>query len=833
MIKVNKLNKYFNMGKPNELHVINDTCIEFGQNGLVCILGESGSGKTTFLNTVGGLDTFESGNITIDHMTLTKYSPREIEKLRNTKFAHIFQDQYLLEDHTVAYNIRMAMNMYEISEEEREARIDYVLQAVEMKRYKKRLVSQLSGGQQQRIAIARALVKSPEVIFADEPTGNLDEANTMRIMSIIKKISQDCLVILVTHERRIAEFFADRIIHIQDGKIISDAVNKGKSSYQYNDDANLYLKEYEKENYQNGNININIYSKNEMEKGSPHDTEVGRNLDQQLDSNVCKAPEIKINLVYSDGKIYIQEADESKVILLNSSTEMQMVDDVKPVLEITQAEEFDYELSKLEHCRDARFSMKEAYRLARSNVSLLGKKQIFMILTLIITTVLLVIGLVDYMTAASINKRSFVTDDSHYLFINAKRNSSASNTQYYESFNQAYYDFLEKGITKDIYIDLNARLSFSFSSFGQIRRKSNTLPEASYVTLEHLKPEELVIGRMPEKRNEIVIDRWLAETFLENDILKNMMSVEDFVGLQVGSDFNGEDLIIVGVCDTDEPTIYLDKYVGISMASWADSIASLDQLRVEYPDQYEDLTLAADEVMVSENIFADMVGNNISTYTAKNGISYKVAGTYPDEFGVSYIINDAYYEDLLNSYICINRKFKVYGEEKDAVINYFAQDAGNYDYSYVLMMVNDSYQEQMADLQAIRAVKLDARFIGTIVLFLLSMFILYFTMKSNALKRIHELTVYRLLGITKQSIIGAFILEVIIITNYTVLPVVLILSSIIKFIAVIPSLQMYIVYPWVTVVALLAFLYTVNIAVGVIPVYNIVKLPPAQLTHKA
>ncbi|HWT73975.1 MAG TPA: ABC transporter ATP-binding protein/permease [Mobilitalea sp.] len=831
MIKVSKLNKYFNKGKPNEIHVINDTSIEFGKTGLVCILGESGSGKTTFINTLGGLDTFQSGNITIDDKTISKYSPKYMEQLRNSKFAFIFQEQYLLQDYAVAYNIRLALNSFDISEEEREARIDYVLQAVEMKKYKKRLVSQLSGGQKQRIAIARALVKSPEVIFADEPTGNLDEANTMRIMSIIKKISKDCLVILVTHERRIAEFFADRIIHIQDGKITLDIRHKGINTFQYSDDTNLYLKEYEKEAFHNGTININLYRDEAASEQSGGQSSENPEAAVQDTSTQAK-PEISVNLVYSNGKLYIQAMDDSKVVLLNSGTEMQMVDDVKPVLELEQLDDFDYSLEKVECRKEASLSMKELYKLAKSNIEMLGKKQIFMIVTFIITALLLVFAVADYMTAASVDKASFITDDSHYLFINAKRNSSASNTQYYNSFNDIYYKFLDKNIANDIYIDLNSKLYFNYNSFGQISRISNTLPEAAYVTLDHLKQENLILGWMPQQRDEIVVDQWLLQLFLKNDVLKNLMTMEDFIGLEVQSDVYGEALKIVGICDTQEPTIYIDKYVGISMASWADKVASLQQLQTKYPGQYDSVSLAAGEALINESEYADMLSKGEKVFTAKNGVQYKVAGTYTDDYGISYVIDDAYYKDLLNSYICTNRKFKIYGAEKEAAANYFSLDAGNYDSNYVLMMVNDTYKKQMGDFEAERAVKLNARFIGTVTIFIISLFMLYFTMKSNAMKRAQELMVYRLLGITKRSILSAFILEVIMITSYTVLPVVLILSSIIKFVAVIPSLQMYVIYPWMAVAALLVFLYAVNIVVGIIPVYNIVKLPPAQLAEK-
>ena len=205
MVKVTKLNKYFNKKKNNEIHVINDVSFEFPQTGLISIVGESGSGKTTLMNVLGGLDDFESGVITIDNTDITKYNSKKIDRIRNEKIGYIFQNYLLLPQRTVYENLEIVLNMYDLSNEEKIERMNYVLKAVGMFKYRKKNISQLSGGQQQRVAIARALIKSPSLILADEPTGNLDEKNTIQIMNIIKKISKNTLVILVSHERRIAE----------------------------------------------------------------------------------------------------------------------------------------------------------------------------------------------------------------------------------------------------------------------------------------------------------------------------------------------------------------------------------------------------------------------------------------------------------------------------------------------------------------------------------------------------------------------------------------------------------------------------------------------------
>ena len=233
MIKITNLNKYFYRHKDNEIHVINDSTIEFPETGLVTLLGESGSGKTTLLNVIGGLDDFEKGEIEIDGNVIKKYKSRKIDKIRNEKIGYIFQNFLLLKQKTVYENLQLVLNMYDLDNKSIDERITYVLKAVGMLKYKKKKVSELSGGQQQRVAIARALIKAPSLILADEPTGNLDEKNTIEIMNILKKISKTTLVILVSHEKRVAYSYSDLIIELKDGKIVGSKELENNSNYQF------------------------------------------------------------------------------------------------------------------------------------------------------------------------------------------------------------------------------------------------------------------------------------------------------------------------------------------------------------------------------------------------------------------------------------------------------------------------------------------------------------------------------------------------------------------------------------------------------------------------
>ena len=301
MIKITNLNKYFYRNRDNEIHVINDSTIEFPETGLVTLLGESGSGKTTLLNVIGGLDDFEKGEIEIDGNVIRKYQSKKIDKIRNEKIGYIFQNFLLLKQKTVYENLQLVLNMYDLDNKSIDERITYVLKSVGKLKYKKKKVSELSGGQQQWVAIARALIKAPSLILADDPTGNLDEKNTIEVMNILKKISKTTLVILVSHEKRVAYSYSDLIIELKDGKIVGSKELENNSNYQYEDDQNIYLKELNYESIDSENVNLSYYS----------------NTDKK----------INFKIVYHNNRIYIQ-SDEN-VVVLDDTSEIKLIDDVR------------------------------------------------------------------------------------------------------------------------------------------------------------------------------------------------------------------------------------------------------------------------------------------------------------------------------------------------------------------------------------------------------------------------------------------------------------------------------------------------------------------------
>lgn len=206
-----------------EQHALRQVSITFRSNEFTAVLGESGSGKTTMLNIIGGLDRYDSGDLVINGKSTKDFKSVDWDAYRNNSVGFIFQSYNLIPHINLVSNVEMSMTLSGVSKKERRRRAMEALDRVGLKEHARKRPNQLSGGQMQRVAIARALVNDPDVILADEPTGALDSATSVQIMDLIREIAKDKLVIMVTHNPKLAEQYATRVIEIKDGKIVSDS----------------------------------------------------------------------------------------------------------------------------------------------------------------------------------------------------------------------------------------------------------------------------------------------------------------------------------------------------------------------------------------------------------------------------------------------------------------------------------------------------------------------------------------------------------------------------------------------------------------------------------
>ena len=221
MLKLSKITKKYKMASSDQT-ALNGISITFRKNEFASILGPSGSGKTTLLNIIGGLDKYTSGDLTIDGISTKNYTDSDWDSYRNHKIGFVFQNYNLIPHQTVLQNVMLALTLSGVSKKECVTKSEKILKEVGLTDHIHKKPSQLSGGQMQRVAIARALVNDPDIILADEPTGALDTVTSIQIMEILKKISKNKLVIMVTHNPELAKEYSTRIINLKDGKIISD-----------------------------------------------------------------------------------------------------------------------------------------------------------------------------------------------------------------------------------------------------------------------------------------------------------------------------------------------------------------------------------------------------------------------------------------------------------------------------------------------------------------------------------------------------------------------------------------------------------------------------------
>ena len=222
MLQLKNITKVYETGA-EEVHALKGINLNFRKSEFVSILGQSGCGKTTLLNIIGGLDRYTEGDLIINGKSTKEYKDRDWDSYRNYSIGFVFQSYNLIPHQTVLSNVELALTISRFSKSERRKKAIKALESVGLKDQINKKPSQLSGGQMQRVAIARAIVNDPDIILADEPTGALDTVTSVQIMELLKEISKDKLIIMVTHNPDLAEKYSNRVIKILDGKITEDS----------------------------------------------------------------------------------------------------------------------------------------------------------------------------------------------------------------------------------------------------------------------------------------------------------------------------------------------------------------------------------------------------------------------------------------------------------------------------------------------------------------------------------------------------------------------------------------------------------------------------------
>ncbi len=602
MLETKNLTKIYKPKKGVPVTALDKISLRFPDKGMIFLLGKSGSGKSTLLNLLGGLDRYDSGEIIIKGVSSKDFKQKHFDSYRNTYVGFIFQEYNVLEEFSVGANIALAIELQNRKATDEE--ITEILREVDLEGFGNRKPNELSGGQKQRVAIARALVKNPEIIMADEPTGALDSNTGRQVLETLKKLSGKKLVIVVSHDREFAENYADRIIELADGRVISDVEV----------DTSAPVEEAEVLTYDGQEIQV---------PAGYHLTEEDRAAINAYIEDLQKDATVRIGRKRSGKKF--TPTDTAKI---------------KPA----SAASFHLIKSKL--------PMKNAFKIGASGLT---HKKIRLVVTILLSCIAFgLFGLADTFGAYNHVKtctNSIYDSEIKYASIVRSRKYGSGMNEYWERYNnllaQDHIDTFVKDTGIDmsgVYVPMNTPLSFdsqidpeaeltqtdveiyarSFTGFVEITEESLGRMNAS-----------LVAGALPDgSKNEIAISTYIFQTFRQASYSDGTYSIgeddsvhfnyeqiqyyDDMVGKTLG--FGDTEYTVAGVIDTG---LDLDRYKYLAEArqnvSAADQIIDYALMReFSIASQYSLAGLA----MVGEGHMDTLLENRAPIYGITGGWLY-------------------------------------------------------------------------------------------------------------------------------------------------------------------------------------------------------------------
>lgn len=808
MIILNNVNKYFNKNRKNQIHVINNTSLELGETGITALLGPSGCGKTTLLNVISGLDKVNSGNIYINSKRITKVRSSKVDEIRNLNIGYIFQNFNLIEDLTVYDNVAIVLKMIGIKDkEEIKKKVDYVLYKVGMYKYRKRIAAMLSGGEKQRVGIARAIVKNPNIIIADEPTGNLDSKNTIEIMNIIKSISKEKLVILVTHEKEIAEFYATRIIEIKDGKIVSDVENDS-NELDYKIDNRIYLKDLNHTIIENNNVNIDYYS----------------------DSNT----HINIKLIVKNNNIFI-EVKNNKVEVIDSNSSIELIDDNYKKLNKESYLNYDFDYDIIMNKQKLKYSsifnivslLKNGFSKIK-NYSILKK---LLLSGFFISSMFVLYSVCNVAGVLNVEDDKFVTHNKNYLSLDKV---SIDNYLKYEKL-----DFIDYMLPTNSNVTFKIKYNYFYQTYN-----SNDIIKGSLTSIDTINNDDILYGRMPTNEYEVVVDKLSLLNTMNNYIAKQagITKIEEFLDKQITIK-NLKPYTIVGISDKKSPSIYVNKEQFINILSNTYDVSlDLDMdflLPEEYLNNDQSELQLINYKLVEEKIKLIKGNMPLSDYeiivNITNAFEYplnketnilvgnkklKVVGYYESKTVNKFLTNE---NTLKYKLISSSNTIVIYPKDKDKCINYFndinvnIKDMYNYD--------KEIYMDKNRD-------SLISSIVLALIILTISLVEIYLMIRSSFLSRIKEVGILRAIGVKKIDIYKMFLGEILAITFTISMLGYIFMTYILVGITKLPLLNEKFLLNSTTMLISLLIIFGCNIIFGLLPVYKTIRKTPANILSR-
>lgn len=858
MIKVSNLNKYYNKNKTNEIHVINDVTLELPSHGLISFLGASGSGKTTLLNIIGGLDKAQ-GTISYDSFEMNKYEMSKIDKYRNDNFGYVFQSYNLLLNETVYDNLKIALELINIyDEKETQSRIEYALKSVGMYKYRNKKASQLSGGQQQRIAIARALIKHCKVIIADEPTGNLDSANAIEVMNILKSISKKTLVLLVTHNEQLANFYSNYIYKIEDGKIINQYENISNDVLNTKNDNVIYLKDM---NLTSGNIEgvgIKFYSNDQKD--------------------------IELEIVERNNTFYIRS---NKNIKLLENSNIKLINDHYKPVEKSEMDNCSYDDSFFNNSvKNKNIFYDFVTNIKHSFINFIKPTKKIKI----IYTSLALIGVLFAICSISISN-AIKVDTSN---INADLNYStlsSGNVWYTEDIAELKTNIINGNISS-LQIWSERYLNFSYKTNYV---ESITFSESFKRIYFNENVNKVLYGRAP-RGDEVAISVAVADVLLE-EFSSCCNSYEDLLNLNI--DNVGSKLVGIVEGNTKMSYISEEEYIKTftSHIYINDDRIRYFEIEKKY-DTYEvilgrDLTaddFNTDKILISDKftgyeklVNTDLpgIGFVVGVYRLKDGIEY-----YSDE-----IISNQNYKELypaykysynVEDYVLIEGRSPE--KENECLISTYINKqvgdsidgykiVGRYnassqllkagalfstsalsiqDYSKKIFIIENEvgildsisnsklnlktmYQDEYDTIKQKNTRKMTVFSLLGIVCLIAVSIMVFFLMRSKMINDIYNIGVYRSLGSSKLKIYLKYFCDIIVMVSFTTLITYIIVMF--GYLTAIESINDYYnseLFNRSLGIPLLGILtiYLINILFGILPIFSLLKKTPSEILVK-
>lgn len=808
MIKLINADKYFFKNNKNEIHVINNTNLDMEGKGLIALLGPSGGGKTTLLNVMGGLDKVGSGKVFVNGHQISGRPSWVVDKIRTLNIGYIFQNYNLIDNMTVFDNVALALKMTGVTnKKEIEEKVNYVLEKVGMFRYRNRYADMLSGGERQRVGIARAIVKNPPIIIADEPTGNLDSRNTLEVMNIIKAISEEKLVVLVTHEEKLANFYANRIIRISDGTVISDEINEHENDLDYRIENKFYLKD------------IKEHKRLKTE---------GYNLDFYNDTGDA----IDLDIVIRNGNIYIRTNNQDQHIeIVDKNSSIELIDDNYKAMTMEETAEQAIDLKKLESKRKKRYrSILNPFTMlikgfhSVSNYSSLKK---VLLVGFVVSAMFITYAVSMFFGVLNISDDEFSGADRDYITVVGK-NISVNNYRGYENNEEYSYVFPGNSLIS---------LEMKFDDYIQTKDFVANL-DGSLSSVNKLSEASIIYGRMAQDSKELVVDRMVIDSVImgQSSIEVGAGRVRDFVDRTVEIKHMGT-FKIVGITDLKTPCIYADEsqFINIiancpesSMEIQDDPTAS-NQEFIDYKLMKNSVRLKNGkwpegnyEVLVNEKNKGDSaykIGKKIKTKI--NGRKLKVTGYYADD----------YYSD----YMLVNEKMVKYNLVKtknNVTLSPYNKEAALSMLKFEGVNVKDTFEESKEHYIKQKWASMKSMLIMAAIILIISFIEIYLIIRASFLSRIREVGIYRAIGVKKLDIYRMFAGEIIAITTFASIPGFALMAFILHNVSKVSYMSDMFLVNVPMLIACVVIIYLLNLLFGLLPVYKTIRKRPAVILSR-